>query len=80
VYDRAFTLPPTTDRVRAGLILTSILLLITIGYVRASVQQGRSNEAQSRRGPRAGLNVLGVLVALVTLFPICDGVTAFIAR
>jgi ABC-type sugar transport system permease subunit len=52
VYDRAFTMPPSYGIGSAlALILTVILLIITIGYVRASVRQGRSNEAQIARGP-----------------------------
>jgi ABC-type sugar transport system permease subunit len=40
-YDRAFTLPPSYGVGSAlALILTVILLIITIGYVRASVRQG----------------------------------------
>ena len=41
VYDRAFTMPPSYGIGSAlALILTVILLIITIGYVRASVRQG----------------------------------------
>ena len=41
VYDRAFTMPPSYGVGSAlALILTVILLIITIGYVRASVRQG----------------------------------------
>jgi N,N'-diacetylchitobiose transport system permease protein len=40
-YDRAFTMPPSYGVGSAlALILTVILLIITIGYVRASVRQG----------------------------------------
>jgi N,N'-diacetylchitobiose transport system permease protein len=40
-YDRAFTMPPSYGAGSAlALILTVILLIITIGYVRASVRQG----------------------------------------
>jgi ABC-type sugar transport system permease subunit len=40
-YDRAFTMPPSYGVGSAlALILTVILLVITIGYVRASVRQG----------------------------------------
>jgi ABC-type sugar transport system permease subunit len=40
-YDRAFTMPPSYGIGSAlALILTVILLIITIGYVRASVRQG----------------------------------------
>ena len=41
MYDRAFTMPPSYGIGSAlALILTVILLIITIGYVRASVRQG----------------------------------------
>ena len=40
-YDRAFTMPPSYGIGSAlALILTVILLIITVGYVRASVRQG----------------------------------------
>jgi ABC-type sugar transport system permease subunit len=40
-YDRAFTMPPAYGVASAlALILTVILLLITAGYVRASIKQG----------------------------------------
>jgi N,N'-diacetylchitobiose transport system permease protein len=40
-YDRAFTMPPNYGTGSAlALILTVILLIITVGYVRASVRQG----------------------------------------
>jgi ABC-type sugar transport system permease subunit len=40
-YDRAFTMPPSYGLGSAlALILTVILLIITVGYVRASVRQG----------------------------------------
>jgi len=40
-YDRAFTMPPSYGVGSAlALILTVILLIITVGYVRASVRQG----------------------------------------
>jgi ABC-type sugar transport system permease subunit len=40
-YDRAFTMPPSYGLGSAlGLILTLVLLLITVGYVRASIRQG----------------------------------------
>jgi ABC-type sugar transport system permease subunit len=40
-YDRAFTMPPAYGVASAlGLILTMVLLLITVGYVRASVRSG----------------------------------------
>jgi ABC-type sugar transport system permease subunit len=40
-YDRAFTMPPTYGVASAlGLILTAVLLLVTVGYVRASVKSG----------------------------------------
>jgi ABC-type sugar transport system permease subunit len=40
-YDRAFTMPPSYGVASAlGLILTVVLLLITVGYVRASVKSG----------------------------------------
>ena len=43
-YDRAFTMPPSYGVGSAlALILTVILLIITIGYVRASVRQGAIN-------------------------------------
>jgi ABC-type sugar transport system permease subunit len=43
-YDRAFTMPPSYGIGSAlALILTVILLIITIGYVRASVRQGAIN-------------------------------------
>ena len=41
LYDKAFTLPPGYGLGAAlALILTVILLIITVGYVRASVRQG----------------------------------------
>ena len=44
VYDRAFTMPPNYGIGSAlALILTVILLIITVGYVRASVRQGAIN-------------------------------------
>jgi N,N'-diacetylchitobiose transport system permease protein len=44
-YDRAFTMPPSYGVGSAlALILTVILLIITIGYVRASVRQGAVDE------------------------------------
>jgi N,N'-diacetylchitobiose transport system permease protein len=40
-YDKAFTMPPSYGLGAAlALILTVILLIITVGYVRASVRQG----------------------------------------
>jgi N,N'-diacetylchitobiose transport system permease protein len=40
-YDKAFTMPPSYGLASAlGLILTIILMIITVGYVRASVRQG----------------------------------------
>src|SRR5580700_4273320 len=40
-YDRAFTLPPSYGVASAlAFILTVVLLIITVGYVRASVRQG----------------------------------------
>jgi ABC-type sugar transport system permease subunit len=40
-YDRAFTLPPTYGVASAlAFILTAVLLVITVGYVRASIKQG----------------------------------------
>jgi ABC-type sugar transport system permease subunit len=40
-YDRAFTMPPTYGVASAlALILTGVLLLITVGYVRASIRSG----------------------------------------
>ncbi len=40
-YDRAFTTPPSYGLASAlALILTVVLLLITVGYVRASIRQG----------------------------------------
>ncbi|MBV9381031.1 MAG: sugar ABC transporter permease [Streptosporangiaceae bacterium] len=40
-YDHAFTMPPTYGLASAlALILTVVLLIITVGYVRASVRQG----------------------------------------
>ena len=41
LYDKAFTMPPSYGLGAAlALILTVILLIITVGYVRASVRQG----------------------------------------
>jgi N,N'-diacetylchitobiose transport system permease protein len=41
LYDRAFTFPPSYGLGGAlALILTIILLIVTVGYVRASVRQG----------------------------------------
>ena len=41
LYDKAFTMPPSYGLGAAlALILTVILLVITVGYVRASVRQG----------------------------------------
>jgi N,N'-diacetylchitobiose transport system permease protein len=41
LYDKAFTMPPAYGLGAAfALILTIILLIITVGYVRASVRQG----------------------------------------
>jgi N,N'-diacetylchitobiose transport system permease protein len=41
LYDKAFTFPPSYGLGGAlALILTIILLIITVGYVRASVRQG----------------------------------------
>jgi N,N'-diacetylchitobiose transport system permease protein len=41
LYDKAFTMPPEYGLGAAfALILTVILLVITVGYVRASVRQG----------------------------------------
>jgi ABC-type sugar transport system permease subunit len=41
MYDKAFTFPPSYGLGGAlALILTIILLIITVGYVRASVRQG----------------------------------------
>jgi ABC-type sugar transport system permease subunit len=43
-YDKAFTMPPAYGVASAlALILTVVLLLITAGYVRASVKQGAIN-------------------------------------
>jgi len=43
-YDRAFTSPPTYGVASAlAFILTIVLLIITVGYVRASVKQGAIN-------------------------------------
>ena len=43
-YDRAFSLPPSYGAASAlALILTVVLLIITVGYVRASVKQGAIN-------------------------------------
>ena len=40
-YDKAFTLPPAYGLASAlAFILTIILLIITVGYVRASVREG----------------------------------------
>jgi N,N'-diacetylchitobiose transport system permease protein len=40
-YDRAFTLPPTYGVASAlAFILTAVLLVVTVGYVRASIKQG----------------------------------------
>jgi ABC-type sugar transport system permease subunit len=40
-YDRAFTMPPSYGVASAlAFILTIVLLIITVGYVRASVRQG----------------------------------------
>jgi N,N'-diacetylchitobiose transport system permease protein len=40
-YDKAFTMPPSYGLASAlGLILAIILMIITVGYVRASVRQG----------------------------------------
>ena len=40
-YDRAFAQPPSYGAASAlAFILTVILLIITVGYVRASVKQG----------------------------------------
>ncbi len=41
LYDKAFTFPPSYGLGGAlALILTVILLIVTVGYVRASVRQG----------------------------------------
>ena len=41
LYDKAFTMPPAYGLGAAlALILTVVLLVITVGYVRASVRQG----------------------------------------
>ena len=43
-YDRAFTQPPSYGAASAlAFILTVVLLIITVGYVRASVKQGAIN-------------------------------------
>jgi N,N'-diacetylchitobiose transport system permease protein len=43
-YDRAFSLPPSYGAASAlAFILTVVLLIITVGYVRASVKQGAIN-------------------------------------
>src|SRR5579875_1897351 len=43
-YDKAFTMPPSYGLGAAlALVLTIILLLITVGYVRASVRQGATS-------------------------------------
>ena len=39
-YATAFTLPRPTAWLRLAFILTIILLVITVGYVRASVREG----------------------------------------
>ena len=41
IYDKAFTFPPSYGLGGAlALIFTLILLIVTVGYVRASVRQG----------------------------------------
>jgi N,N'-diacetylchitobiose transport system permease protein len=40
-YDQAFTMPPAYGVASAlGLILTVVLLIITVGYVRSSIRTG----------------------------------------
>jgi N,N'-diacetylchitobiose transport system permease protein len=43
---------------------------VTVGLARSTLSSRRSRRLLTRRARRAGLNLLGLLVALITLFPI----------